>query len=64
MIRKLLLGTAAFALLAVPALADDYLGGAVKSMDMGGKKVLTDAKGMTLYTYDKDTTAGASACYD
>jgi predicted lipoprotein with Yx(FWY)xxD motif len=63
MIRNLLLSTAALALLAVPAFAEDYLGGLVMSMDAGGKEVLTDAKGMTLYTYDKDT-AGATNCYD
>ncbi len=61
--RKLLLGTAALALLATPAFADDYLGGIVKSADMGGKEVLTDAKGMTLYVYDKDT-ANVTNCYD
>ncbi|MHB1110991.1 MAG: COG4315 family predicted lipoprotein, partial [Devosia sp.] len=33
------------------------------TMDIGGKQVLTDANGMTLYTYDKDT-AGVSNCYD
>lgn len=60
---KLLFGAAALALFATPVLADDYVGGAVKSMAMGGKQVLTDAKGMTLYTYDKDT-AGVSNCYD
>lgn len=27
----------------------------------GGKKILTDSKGMTLYTFDKDS-AGMSAC--
>ena len=35
-------------------MAADYLGGAVKSSDIGGKMVLTDANGMTLYTWDKD----------
>jgi predicted lipoprotein with Yx(FWY)xxD motif len=60
---KLLLGAATLAMLAVPAFADDYLGGVVKSMDMGGKEVLTDAKGMTLYTFDKDA-AGVTNCYD
>ena len=63
MISKLILGAAAFALLAVPAFAEDYAGGAVKTMSIGGQNVLTDTKGMTLYTYDKDT-AGVSNCYD
>lgn len=40
---------------ALPALADTGM------MMTGG--VLTDAKGMTLYTYDKDE-GGKSACYD
>jgi predicted lipoprotein with Yx(FWY)xxD motif len=60
---NLLRGAAALAICAGPAFADDYVGGAVMSMDAGGKEVLTDAKGMTLYTYDKDT-AGVSNCYD
>ena len=29
----------------------------------GGAKIYTDAKGMTLYTFDKDT-AGVTNCYD
>jgi predicted lipoprotein with Yx(FWY)xxD motif len=59
-----LLGAAAlFTLSASFAVADDYVGGAVKSADIGGKEVLTDAKGMTLYTWDKDA-AGVSNCYD
>ena len=62
-IRMLLAGAAALALISVPAFADDYAGGAIKTADIGGKEVLTDAKGMTLYTFDKDT-AGVSNCYD
>ena len=58
------LGAAAlFALGAIPALAEDYAGGAIKTSEIGGKQVLTDASGMTLYTYDKDE-AGKSNCYD
>ncbi len=62
---KMLLGATALALLAATpfALAADYVGGAVVSTDIGGKMVLTDANGMTLYTFDKDTT-GVSNCYD
>lgn len=41
------------------AKADDY--GPMKVMQTSMGKVLTDAKGMTLYTYDKDT-AGMSNC--
>src|SRR5215813_10421039 len=60
----LLLGAAAFGLLSTSfALADDYLGGAVKSAEVGGKEILTDAKGMTLYIWDKDAQ-GVSNCYD
>jgi predicted lipoprotein with Yx(FWY)xxD motif len=59
----LLAGAAALALLATPVFAEDYAGGAVKTADIGGKTVLTDANGMTLYTFDKDT-AGVSNCYD
>jgi len=63
-ISKLLLGAAAIVLLSVPtAFAEDYAGGAIKTMTVGGANVLTDAKGMTLYTFDKDT-AGVSNCYD
>lgn len=63
-LRSILLGAAALtALSSFPALAEDYGGGAIKTMDIGGKEVLTDANGMTLYTYDKDT-AGVSNCYD
>jgi len=63
--RKLVLGSAvALALFAGPAMAEDYLGGKVKSVDMGGQMVLTDANGMALYTFDKDVQGSASNCYD
>jgi len=62
-IRMLLAGAAALALISVPAFAEDYAGGAIKTADIGGKEVLTNASGMTLYTFDKDT-AGVSNCYD
>ena len=45
------------------AMADDYLGGAIKTSAIGGKTVLTDTKGMTLYIWDKDAV-GVSNCYD
>ena len=63
MLSKLLAGAAALAFLAVPAVAAEYLGGAVKSTDIGGKMVLTDANGMTLYIFDKDEP-GVTNCYD
>jgi len=63
-IRSLLFGAAALAALGTGvALAEDYAGGAVKSADVGGKQVLTDANGMSLYTWDKDAD-GVSNCYD
>ena len=62
-LRSLLAGAAALALFAAPAFAVDYVGGAVKSTDIGGKMVLTDANGMTLYIFDKDAP-GVTNCYD
>lgn len=63
MLKKLLAGAAVLALLAVPALSAEYLGGEVKSMDVGGQMILTDANGMTLYIFDKDEP-GVTNCYD
>ncbi|WP_315919593.1 hypothetical protein [Mesorhizobium sp. SP-1A] len=34
-----------------------------KEAEVGGMKIYTDAKGMTLYTFDKDKK-GVSNCYD
>lgn len=63
-LTSMLLGAAALALLSTSiTLADDYLGGAVKSATVGGKSILTDTKGMTLYIWDKDAV-GVSNCYD
>jgi len=45
------------------AYADDYAGGAVKSAETANGEILTDANGMTLYTFDKDTS-GVTNCYD
>lgn len=59
----LLAGALALSLMSGAALAADYAGGAVKSVEMGGKEMLTDANGMTLYFYDKDA-AGVTNCYD
>jgi predicted lipoprotein with Yx(FWY)xxD motif len=64
MILKLMLGAAAVALLAGPAFAEDYVGGVIKSTTIGDKEVLTNAAGMTLYTFDKDVPGEASNCYD
>ncbi|WP_011579495.1 MULTISPECIES: hypothetical protein [Chelativorans] len=43
--------------------AENYVGGAIKSVENAGGKILTDAKDMTLYIFDKDT-AGVTNCYD
>jgi predicted lipoprotein with Yx(FWY)xxD motif len=56
-------GALALLLMTTGAFAEDYVGGAIKTMEIGGKQVLTDANGMTLYTFDKDTP-GVSNCYD
>jgi predicted lipoprotein with Yx(FWY)xxD motif len=63
-LHSLMLGAAALLALSSPTFAADYLGGLVKSADIGGKMVLTDTNGMTLYTYDKDEKGVASNCYD
>ena len=63
-LSTLLLGAAAIGLLSTSvSFADDYLGGTVKSAAVGGREILTDSKGMTLYVWDKDS-AGTSTCYD
>lgn len=60
----ILAAAAAFSFAAMGvASAETYAGGAVMTMEIGGKSVLTDANGMTLYTFDKDA-AGVSNCYD
>jgi predicted lipoprotein with Yx(FWY)xxD motif len=58
-----MIGAAAAALTVSGALADDYVGGAIQSMASDKGEILTDAKGMTLYIFDKDE-AGMSNCYD
>ena len=63
-LRTLLMATAAAGLLSTTfAFAEEYLGGAVKTAEVGGKTILTDAKDMTLYIWDKDAV-GVSNCYD
>jgi predicted lipoprotein with Yx(FWY)xxD motif len=63
MISKFILGAAALALFAVPAVAAESTSSALKTSMINGQNVITDANGMTLYTFDKDT-AGVSNCYD
>src|SRR5262249_44674493 len=53
------LGLATALALSLPASAEDY--GPFKEMDTSAGEVLVDAKGMTLYTFDKDE-AGKSNC--
>lgn len=62
-IRTIAITLSALAALgAAPALARDYAGGAIKSLKLAnGHELLTDARGMTLYTYDPDSP-GVSTC--
>lgn len=53
------LGLATALVLSLPASAEDY--GPFKEMKTSAGEVLVDAKGMTLYTFDKDE-AGKSNC--
>jgi predicted lipoprotein with Yx(FWY)xxD motif len=46
------------------AFAEEFLGGAVKTMDIGGQMVLVGANDMTLYTFDKDKQGEMSNCYE
>ncbi|MGX5831954.1 COG4315 family predicted lipoprotein [Mesorhizobium sp. 43Arga] len=43
--------------------AASFAAGAWKEAKVNGTKIYTDAKGMTLYTYDKDEK-GKTNCYD
>lgn len=60
--NRLIIAALLVAGLAAPALAEDYASGAIKTMDTKKGEVLTDAKGLSLYTFDKDA-AGVSNCY-
>jgi len=53
MIMALALSAAAYAQMAP---------GGVKTAKIGNEMVFVDAKGMTLYTFDKDTTPDKSSC--
>ena len=46
------------------ALAFAQMEPAVKTAKIGGQNVFVDSKGMTLYTYDRDTTPDKSVCND
>lgn len=64
-LSSIMFGAAALlALSAGSAFAEEFVGGAIKTMDIGGKQVLVGANDMTLYTFDKDTQGSASNCYE
>ncbi|MDQ0456321.1 COG4315 family predicted lipoprotein [Rhizobium paknamense] len=58
LLTSLLLGMSGTA-----ALADSYADGAIREKKTDKGTILTDAKGMTLYTFDKDPK-DVSVCFD
>ena len=62
-LSNLLLGATTLALLTFPAFAAGEPPD-LKTMVINGQTVITDAKGMTLYTFDKDKPGEASTCAD
>lgn len=62
-LHKLIFAAAIAVAFTPAAMADDYAGGAIMSMQTDLGEVLTDANGMTLYIFDKDEP-GVSNCYD
>jgi predicted lipoprotein with Yx(FWY)xxD motif len=60
--RSLILAAAVLATAMPIAHADDYAAGAIKSSDTAKGEVLTNAAGMSLYTYDNDAR-GKPTCY-
>jgi predicted lipoprotein with Yx(FWY)xxD motif len=64
-IRTAFIGIAALALVTGPALAEDFLGGLVKSTVVDGREILTGGpNGLTLYIFDRDTNANETTCYE
>lgn len=63
-LSSLMLGAAALVVMSSGAFAEEFLGGQVKTMDIGGKQVLVGANDMTLYTFDKDEKGVKSNCYE
>ncbi|BCH01983.1 hypothetical protein EFV37_21425 [Mesorhizobium loti] len=57
--KTITIGLAALLLSTAASVAAD----AWKKAEVNGTKIFTDAKGMTLYTYDKDAK-GKTTCYD
>jgi predicted lipoprotein with Yx(FWY)xxD motif len=63
-LRSILAGATALVILSASAVfAEEFVGGAIQSAEVGGQTILTDANGMTLYTWDNDEE-GVSNCYD
>ncbi len=63
-LRSIIAGATALAMLSASAvLAEEFVGGDIQSAEVGGQTILTDANGMTLYTWDNDE-AGVTNCYD
>lgn len=62
-LHTILAGATALVLLSTSAFAETLVGGAIQSAEVGGQTILTDANGMTLYTWDKDA-AGVTNCYE
>lgn len=60
--NRLIVSALLAGLATAPAFAEDYASGAIKTMDSAKGEILTDAKGMALYTFDKDAQ-GVSNCY-
>ena len=60
-ISSVLLGAAALAFTMSPSLADHHMAKAIKTAKTAAGEVLTNAKGMTLYVFDKDKS-GVSNC--
>ena len=52
----------AVTLLMVAAISFAQMEPDVKAVKIGDQKVFVDSKGMTLYTYDRDTTPNKSSC--
>ncbi|OLP57067.1 hypothetical protein BJF92_21450 [Rhizobium rhizosphaerae] len=63
MIKTFLLANLLLISAAPLANAAEDAGGAIKEVETAKGDVLADAKGMTLYTFDKDKN-GEPACYD
>lgn len=63
-LRSIIAGATALAMLSAPAaFAQEYAGGAIQSAEVDGQTILTDANGMTLYTWDNDEE-GVTNCYE